>query len=204
MIRTSLITLALALCACGPLEVRIDETKGIPAVQGTTTVDLSTYTCGSPITAGDYTITTKVVTGGCELSFDKDVEVVKASDYTSIPELKGASNLVQRVELDVKQLAFTDATTNTPLDLSTRITSATLVVNGQVLADKAKLASLPAVVTLSGDALTAIKAKIDARQPASVRVTVDLVVPTTPAPPSKLKIDYDAQPAIIVGTGKLI
>ena len=51
--------------------------------------------------------------------------------------------------------------------------------------------------------MTPLKAAIDARKPASVRVRVVVVVPNSPAPPAKLKVDYDAQPAIIVGPGKL-
>lgn len=205
MVRHVMLVAALVLAACGPVEVRIDETRGIPPVQGSTEVKLdTTFTCGTPITSGEYTVTTKVVSGGCELAFDKDVEVLKASDYQSIPDLQGATNLVQRVELTVKKLAFADAATGTALDVNTRITSATLSVNGQVVADKAALTRLPAVVKLEGDALAPIKAKVDARQPASVRAHVVVVVPDSPKPPERLKIDYDAQPAVIVGPGKIL
>lgn len=201
---TALAALVVVASACGAVEYRIDETKGVPPVKGSTEVQLgASFTCGSPITTGQYTVTTKVVTGGCELSFDQDVEVLKASDYQNIPDLQGASNLVQRVELTVKKLAFADGQ-GTPLDLQTRITSATLSVNGQVLADKAALAKLPTVVSLQGDALTQVKAKVDARQPASVKATCVVVVPDSPAPPDTLKIDYEAQPAIILGPGKIL
>lgn len=200
---TAPLTCLCLLAACGPAEVRLDETRGIPPVKGTTEVQLDTFTCGQPITASDVTVTTKVVTGGCELSFDKDVEVVKASDYQTIPDLKGATNLVQRVELVVKKLAFVDAATNQPLDMATRITSASFAINGQVVADKAALTTLPRTVQLSGDALAQIKAKVDARQPASVRARCVMVIPTTPAPPARLRVDYEAQPAIILGVGRL-
>jgi hypothetical protein len=193
----------LALVACGPVEYRLDETKGVPPVTGSASVNLGAgFTCSTPITSGEYTVTTRVVTGGCELSFDQDVQVLKASDYQNIPDLQGASNLVQRVELTVKKLAFADGA-GQALDLQTRITSATLSVNGQVVADKATLARLPTVVTLQGDALTELKAKVDARAPASVRARCVVVLPDSPAPPATLKIDYDAQPAIILGTGKI-
>ncbi|MEW5742106.1 MAG: hypothetical protein AB1938_24535 [Myxococcota bacterium] len=195
---------AVWVTACGPVEYRIDETKGVPAVTGSTEVQLGgSFTCGTPITSGQYTVSTKVVTGGCEFSFDQDVEVLKASDYQNIPDLAGASNLVQRVELKVKKLSFADGQGQV-LDVQTRITSATLSVNGQVVADKATLARLPATVSLQGDALAPIKAKVDARQPASVRARCVVVLPDDPAPPEKLKIDYDAQPAIILGPGKII
>jgi hypothetical protein len=32
---------------------------------------------------------------------------------------------------------------------------------------------------------------------------VVVVVPTTPAPPAKLKVAYDAQPAVIIGPGTI-
>ena len=203
MTRRLAVLVVWALAGCGPAEIRIDETKGVPAVQGQTEITLGTFTCGQPIAAGTKSVATKVVAGGCEFTFDDTLEVLKASDYSNIPELKGAANLVQRVEMTITKLTFTDGTSNAVLDLSTRVTSVTLAVNGQQVADKAALTHLPAVVSLTGDALTALKAKVDARQPASVAAKVVAVLPDTPAPPAKLRLDYDAQPAIIIGPGKI-
>ncbi len=196
----SWVVAALTMWACGQAaEVRVDESKGIPPVKGSTEVALGSFTCGMPIVSGEVTVQTKVVTNGCELSFDRDVPVIRAEDYTNIPDLKAATALVQRIELTVKRLAFTDAATSTPLDLATRVTSAQLSVNGQLVAEKESLTSLPKTVTLSGAALDAMKSKIDARQPASVRTRVVLVLPNMPPPPQRLLIDYDSQPAIILG-----
>lgn len=188
----------MTMLACGQAaEVRIDETKGIPPVKGTTDVQLGSFTCGMPITSGGVTVQTRMVANGCELSFDQDVPVLRAEDYTNIPDLRAATSLVQRVELVVKRLAFTDG--SMPLDLATRVTSAQLSVNGQLVAEKDTLSSLPKTVTLSGAALDQLKAKIDARQPASVRTRVVLVLPSMPPPPQRLVIDYDSQPSIILG-----
>lgn len=196
----SWVVAALTMWACGQAaEVRVDESKGIPPVKGSTEVALGSFTCGMPIVSGEVTVQTKVVTNGCELSFDRDVPVIRAEDYTNIPDLKAATALVQRIELTVKRLAFTDAATSTPLDLANRVTSAQLSVNGQLVAEKDSLTSLPKTVTLSGAALDAMKSKIDARQPASVRTRVVLVLPNMPPPPQRLLIDYDSQPAIILG-----
>lgn len=196
----SWVVAALTMWACGQAaEVRVDESKGIPPVKGSTEVALGSFTCGMPIVSGEVTVQTKVVGNGCELSFDRDVPVLRAEDYTNIPDLKVATALVQRIELTVKRLAFTDAATSTPLDLATRVTSAQLSVNGQLVAEKESLTSLPKTVTLSGAALEAMKSKIDARQPASVRTRVVLVLPNMPPPPQRLLIDYDSQPAIILG-----
>lgn len=204
MIRRSVVVLAVALSACGPVELRIDETKGVPSVKGQTEITLgTTFTCGATLPAGDKMVTTRAVTGGCEFTFDDTLEVLKASDYQEIPELKTATNLVQRVELSIKKLAFTDGATGATLDLATRVTSVTLSVNGQQVADKAALSSLPAVVSLGGAALTTLKAKVDARQAASVAVKAVAVLPDQPRPPDKLKIDYEAQPALIIGPGEV-
>jgi len=149
-------------------------------------------------------VATRKVGAGCEFTFDDTVELLKASDYESIGELKAATNLVQRVELSIKKLTFIDATTGETLDISTRVTSVVLSVNGQqVVANKAALSNLPALIKLEGAALTDIKAKVDARRPASVAVKAVAVLPDTPAPPERLKIEYDAQPAIILGPGTI-
>lgn len=203
MTRWSLAAMALTLAACGPVEVRLDETKGIPAVKGKAEVTLGAFTCGEPIATGDKTVATRVVAGGCEFTFDDTIEVLRAQDYQAIPELKGATNLVQRVEVTLKALRFSDASTDTTLDAATRVTSVVLSVNGQAVADKAALAALPRVVRLEGDALTALKAKVDARQPASVATRAVVVLPDTPAPPPKLGVEYDAQPAIVLGPGEI-
>lgn len=202
--RTAVVLAALGISACAPAEIRIDETQGVPQVKGSTEVTIpSNFMCGTAIAAGDKMVATRAVTGGCEFTFDDTLQVLKASDYEAIPDLKVASNIVQRVELNVKKLAFTDAATGMTLDLNTRVTSVVLTVNGQKVADKAAIASLPTVISLEGEALTTIKAKVDARQPASVQVKAVAVLPDMPRPPDRLKIDYEAQPALIIGPGKI-
>lgn len=204
MTRAVALAVTLGLSSCGPVELRIDETKGVPPVKGSTEVSLGAgFTCGQPITSGGKTVATQVVAGGCEFTFDDTIEVLSAGDYQAIPELKVSTNLVQRLELTVKRLAFTDGATMQALDLQTRVTSVVLQVNGQQVADKATIASLPAVVRLEGAALSALKAKVDARQAASVGVRAVAVIPSTPAPPERLKIDYEAQPAIVIGPGEV-
>jgi hypothetical protein len=193
----------LLLLACAPPEYRLGAKDGIPNVAGSTEVTLDTFVCGDPIQAGDTQVTTRKVTGGCELSFDKDVQVLKASDYENLPALKGATNLLQAVELTITTLSFTDTETNTALDTQTRITSVDLSINGQVVADKAALASLPKTVKLSGAALQSVKSKVDNRQPASVTATCVAVLPDDPKPPKKMKIDYDIQPTLVLGTGEI-
>lgn len=202
MLRRAALVTVLALSACGPVEFRIDESKGVPTLEGSTEVDLGSFTCGETLPAGDQQVKTRVVSGGCEFTFDDSIEVLKASDYSSIGELSSAANLVQRVELNIKKLDFLDGA-GTKLNLQTGITTVTLSFNGQQVADKTALASLPRVVSLEGTALSTLKAQIDARQTASVAVKAIAVLPDSPPPPSKLKISYDAQPALIIGPGKI-
>ncbi len=195
--------LTASFFGCGPAEIRIDNNQGVPPVTGSVTIDLSMANCGQPFTSGMITVQTKKTTSGCELTFDQDQTILKDSDYTNIPALNGATNLLQRVELTIKKLAFADADTNQTLDVATRVTSATLSVNGQQIADKSIVSSLPKTVTLSGAALNTVKSAVDARKAVTVRATCVAEVPDSPAPPKKLKIDYDAQPAIIVGPGQI-
>ena len=200
---------ALAMVGCGPVEVRIGKEQGAKPLNGALVakVPTTTFQCGDVITAMDtsqtFTVVSRVVSGGCEFTFDDTIEALKASDYESIGELKVASNLVQRIELSINKLTFTDVATGAALDLSTRVTSVVLWVNGQQVADKAALARLPVVVKLEGAALASLKAKVDARQPASVAVKAVAVLPEMPRPPERLKLAYDAQPAIILGPGKI-
>lgn len=187
-------------------EIRVGAAQGIPSISGTAEFDVGTFTCGNAIPAGAYMVTTKQVTGGCELSFDKDVEVVASSDYERIAELKSAgaaTALLQSVELKITQLAFIDATTNVALDPATQMKTAAFSVNGQLLGDKTTLGALPKTVTLSGASLTPLKSKIEQKQPATVRASSVVVLPDGSAPPKRMRIEYDAQPTLVLGAGEI-
>ena len=194
--------LLLALCGCTAAEVRIGEGK-IPSIKGSDTINIGTYTCGQPISDDTYTVTTTDKGSDCEFSFDQDVTIITADDYKDIPDLQGSTNLVQAVEITVKTLKFSDGANGATLDLDTYVKSVTLKVDGQQVATKETLASLPKTIRLEGTALTNIKSKVDARQPASVRATATMLVPKSPAPPAQLKVEYDAQPTLVLGTGNI-
>ena len=192
------------LFACGPAELRIGAGQGIPAIKGNQEFSLDNFTCGKPITSQGYTVTTVDKGDDCEFNFDQTVTVIKASDYDQIAEFKVPTNLVQALELEVRKLTFIDAVKGTGLDTDNYVKTMSLSVGGQFLADKSSLSSLPKTVRLEGEALNEIKTKVDARQAATTKVTAQMLVPKTPPPPAKLKLDYEAQPTLVLGAGKII
>jgi hypothetical protein len=203
--RLTVLVSATALCACngGGAEVRVGAAQGIPSIKGSQEFSIANYTCGMPITQQGYTVTTTVVGSSCEFDFDQVVTIIKDTDYQKIPDLKGSSNLLQSVEIQVNTLAFTDAATGTALDYNNYVQDASLKIDGNQVATKADLAKLPATITLTGAAIANIKTAVDARQPASVHATAVMVVPMSPKPPDRLKVDYDAQPTLVLGTGSI-
>lgn len=191
----------LGMWGCGPLEYRVDESQGVPNLEGDTSVNLGTFTCGQPIVEGGRTVATKLVADGCELTFEETLPLFALDDYSRISELSGAGRVVRRVEVTLRSLVLTDDATGETLDLATRVRSATIAVNGQVIADKAALTSLPKTVALDGDALRPVKSGVDAREPVNAGVRVVMVLPTSPTPPQRLRIKYDLQPALVLGIG---
>src|SRR4051812_18852427 len=116
------VTVCIALTGCSPPTVSIGANEGVPAIKGNADFSLDNFTCGMMFTTQDgYTVTSTVSGSDCTISFDNVVTVLKASDYTNIPELMGASNLVQSIDLNVKTLAFKDADTGTALDLTSYV-----------------------------------------------------------------------------------
>jgi hypothetical protein len=201
MTRPVLMCAVLALSGCGLLEVHIDETRGVKPLSGTTTVDLPTSAvCTGTFTSNNVTVVATQVTGGCQFTIDESLEVLKPSDYASISELSIVTNLLKRVELTIKTLAFTDVTTppGVALDLTTQVDSATFTVNGQQIADRSTLTGLPKTVVLSGAALDPVKSAFNARHSIEVHVVVVVVIKDGHRP-SKLKIDFAAQPDFILG-----
>lgn len=197
MKRTLVWAAALALTACLP-EVRVGAKEGLPPIRGSTSVSTEAFVCGEPI----GTATTRKVTGGCELSFVEDVQVLDEPDYAQISDLTGFSGLIEAVELQLTHFALVDTDAGAPLDTATRISAATVSVNGQALADKATLVALPQTLRLTGPELQPLKDAVFQRQPASLRVGAVVVLPDEPPLPKGLRLEYEAQPTIVMG-GKL-
>jgi hypothetical protein len=188
----------VALSACSP-EIRLGEKDGIPPVNGASEVALDTFHCGETISSDGFVVTSMKVDQGCELTFDRDLEVISAADYARLADLRGAGNLLKAVELEIRTLRFVDANTQEELDPQTQLRDATLSVNGQVVADRGTLTSLPKRVVLKGNVIQELRAQIEARKPAVLHTRAVVVVADEPPPPRRLRVEYSAQPTIVLG-----
>jgi len=198
VVRFLLVPALLALSGCLP-EVRVGEKEGIPPIGGSTEVSTGGLVCGEPLPAGAQAATTRKVPGGCELSFIEDLQVLDEPDYEQISSLTSFSGLLEAVELQLTEFRFIDADTQQPLDTATQIVSATLAINGQPVADKGTLTSLPQTLRLTGAALDPVKEAISQRKAVSLRVNAVVVLPDQPPPPASLRFEYQAQPTLVLG-----
>jgi hypothetical protein len=188
----SAIALGLA-CACGA-EYRVGPKQGLQPFSGDAHASTESFTCGQPLQAEGYSVTTQVVGSDCRLTFERDVTVATADDYSRLTDFQG---LVKAVDLEVRSLTFQDEDTGATLSLETQVKDALLSVNGQVVLTKVQLTALPVTVRLDGPALESLRAQIEARQPAIVHLSATLVV--TPPFPKRLAVHYEVQPYVVLG-----
>ena len=194
------VTLSIAYGSLGCLEYRIDENNDIPAIAGTVQTSFGVdFTCGDTVGDEPHTVTTKEVAGGCEIVFKDEYTLLTAQDYESISSLQSASNLLRRFELEVRKLSFIDDNSNEPMDLQTQFTSLVVQLNGQRLFDRSLLVKLPTTITLTGQIVRDTKKLMAQKQPVVYPMRFVAVIPDTTALPEKLRIEYQMQPAIIVG-----
>ena len=138
------------------------------------TTPTSTFVCGDVINAQDslqtYTVTSRGVTGGCEFTFDQDVQVITKADYDAIKEFKAAVKFINRVEVKLNRLEFFDDN-GVKFELDTRVRDLELWVNGEQVLDMDKVrGQMPHLVVLSGEGLKVIKAAVKNREACSVHV----------------------------------
>ena len=198
---------AFALVGCGPVEVRIGKEQGAKPLNGAVvaTIPASTFQCGDVITVTDttqtYTVVSAGVTGGCQFTFDQDIEVVSVADYDAIKEFKAAVKFIHRVEVKLGRLEFFDDQ-GVKFDPETRIRDLELLINGELVLDTGALKNLPKVMTLQGDGLRVIKAAIKARQSCKVHVTAKVTI-LDAAMKTGVRCEYDSQPTYIGSTDEL-
>jgi hypothetical protein len=206
MSNRSLVALAVALpllAACGVLpDLSIGAAEGVPPISGSTSVDVpQDFKCGDPITDPNkkYTVTTSGTADACTFTFKQAVVAIKAADYDSRPELKGAQ-LIDHVDFDVSKLAVKDAATGKALTLNDALKDLNGKAFGATILTKDDLAKAPPFTkTVSGAPIDALKSLVQAKKDIVIPIEVVIVVKLTPAPPAKLELDFDAQPSIAVG-----
>jgi hypothetical protein len=193
----------LIAAACGVLpDVSLGADDGIPAVQGSTAIDIpQDFKCGDPLTDPNnkYTVTTAGTADACSFTFRQDATVIKSSDYDSNPALRGAQ-LIQRVDFEVKALGVKDASTDKPLDPESTLKDLTGTALGTTIFTKADLRNkTPFTKSVEGAPVEELKSLVEAKKDIVIPVEVVVVVALTPEPPAKVGLDFDAQPNIIVG-----
>lgn len=182
-------------------EVTFGAGQGIQAVKFNLTVDIPTdFKCGAPIPAKDYTVETKVDGKNCAFTFRREVEVMGKDAYAG-PQAStlGAVKSVRRLEIAVQKLAVLNGVTNAALDLNTAIADLSAKVFQQEVINKATVTTLPATKALSGEPLDKVKALVLAKSPVVLPVDVFVALPLDPKPPEKLTVQFEGQPAFVVG-----
>jgi hypothetical protein len=185
------VALALAVAGCAP-EIRIGAAEGVPRVAGTNDVDLGDFSCGQTVADGEFTVTTRAVFGGCELSFSRQLQVLSAADARNLKGAGAAGDAVTAIDLEIQKFQLADAQSGTPLAVS----SLTLLVEGTQIADTLTLAKLPATARLSGAALSGVRTAVSNETAAHLSLSGVAVVGAVPA---ALRIDYAVQPVVVLG-----
>jgi hypothetical protein len=193
---------ACSLFACEQIsdvlpELSLGGEDGIPPVSGSTSFDVpQDFKCGEPIVDPNkkYTITTTGTAEDCTFTFDQEVVALKASEYASRPELKGAA-FVKRVDIEVKKLGVRDGAGEplAPKDLNGKAFGTTILT----LKDLA--AAPPFTKEIEGEPIEALKSIVEKKQDIVIPIQVVVVVNMAPTPPAKIALDFDAQPNLVFG-----
>lgn len=180
-------------------DITLGKDEGIPPVAGSTTIDVpQNYTCGDPITdpGAKYTVSSSGTQDACTFTFKQDVTALKSSDYSDRPELVGAQ-AINGVNIDVTKFAITDPATGMQ---PTGLTSVDGKAFGETILTKDDLAKKPPFTKeIEGPAIDALKDKVSNKQDIVIPIEVVVVVALTPTPPAQLKLDFDAQPNLVIG-----
>ncbi len=197
MFRLSLAVSVVVLFGCAP-EIRMGAEAGVPPLVGSTEFSLPNFVCGQTITFDGIAVPTKKVTGGCEISLDRTLQLLSVEEYGMLGELKGAANLLTTVELDVRALDFIDSKTGSKLDPNVQLRATTVSINGQQVADRELLSKLPAQIRLEGKALDPLRLQMEAQKPVSIRLTAVVTLTDSPKPPERMRVVFDAQPTFVL------
>ena len=197
-LRALLFSLPFAAVACGVLpDVRLGKDANIPPISGSTTISIpQDYMCGDPImdSEGKYTVKSSGDASSCTFTFNQKVTAIKASDYDSNPQLEGAQ-VVNGVDIDVTKFAFVDPATGKQPDNLRDLTGKAF---DEVILTKEDLTqTLPFTKKIRGAAVDALKDQVQAKE--DIIIPVDVVVVVSLPPPAQLRLDFEAQPNLIIG-----
>jgi hypothetical protein len=202
MLKLALPTAALlALSACKLLgnlpELTLGEDQQIPAISGSTTLDIPEgFACGDEIAdpEGKYTITSSGTAEACVFTMKQDVLVLAAEEYEERPELQGAT-LVKRVEIDVKALSITDdaGAALAPDALDGKAFGVTILTAEDLGA------ALPFTKTIDGAPIEDLKEIVAAQDDIIIPVDIAMTVNIAPTPPAQIAFTFDAQPNLVFG-----
>lgn len=196
---------ALAISACGALngEFRFSEDEGIPPIKSKYEIDIpADFKCGSTIEKDGYKVETVLAGDACEFSFKQDIEVIKEADYSGPngATLAGVK-LVKRLEIEVTTFSVKDGTSGAALDLNTAIRALSVKVHGKEIISKDDVLKLPGTKVVDGEPLNKVKSDIIAKKPVILPIDAKVVLPLEPKPPAKLAVDFEGQPALVMGGG---
>lgn len=179
--------------------VSLGASEGIPPVSGSTVINIpQDYQCGDPINDPKYKVESTGTNEACTFTFSQDVTVIKASDYDSRPELKGAQ-FIERVDFDVNKLGVNDASTGKALDPDTRLKDLKGTAFGSPILARDDIGKpLPFTKSVEGKPIDALKTLVENKQDIVVPVVVTVIVVLDPTPPAQIGLDFDAQPNIVV------
>ncbi len=186
-----------ALVGCS--EVRLGSADGIPAINLDSEVRLPAFVCGTPFSQDGVTVSSKAIEGGCELTVEKTITVAGTSIYAKAGDIK-LSKVLSGIELHITKFALSDSSTGAAVDLS-QLSWAYLSVNDELLADRDALTALPLTVRIDGVGLEPLKAQVDARTEITATLQVIAAVPDTVKIPATLKVDFEAQPEVLLLIG---
>lgn len=207
LIKVGTCLLALAgFASCGPIEFRISKAEGVRPLNRTFTANINSdsFRCGDTIIGEDssqeYVVHTAPVPGGCQYTFDQEVEVLSEADYDTIEEFRRAVRYVNRVEIEVQRLDFYDEVGDR-FEVETRIRDMEFWVNGEQVLDRERIGNLPQTVVIQGDGLQAIKDAVKNRKRCTAHVQAKVTV--LDEKPTSIRCEFESQPTFILSTSEL-
>ncbi len=173
--RLGMVGALLVLCACGA-ELKVGKSIGLTPITGDTKVALSANRACETV--------------DCRVTFNRAVMMATKQ------ELSQLDDAVKAIDLELKELSFTDVERNVKLGAD-RLRSGTIVVGDDLVIGVAQLEHLPLTLRLEGLALEEVKAQVARGEGATLMIHAEIVI--GPPMPRTLLVKYDVQPSLVLG-----